>query len=129
MPNQAAAGALQLLVELESQQVENLIDKGAGGIPQLDGSDKPAEEETDEIEACFTFVSDHGDEDVRESLKELFEDKLLPSFPTLVSRVRVERLTADHLCKVKLQIPVTKNNFSWPELPGYPDLFKNVMRL
>ena len=38
MPNQAA-GALQLLVQLESHMVENLIEKGAGGIPQLDGSD------------------------------------------------------------------------------------------
>ena len=127
-PNKPAA-AQQFLVQLESQQAGNVVDKGAGGIPQVDGSDKPAEEDTNEVEACFTFVSDYGDEDVRDSLRELLEDNLVPSSPTLVSRVRVEKLSADHLCKVTLQIPVTKKDFSWPELPGYPDMLKNVKRL
>ena len=128
LPNHTA-GAQQLVVQLDNQQAGNLVDNGADGIPQVDGSDKPAEEDTNEVEACFTFVSDYGDEDVRDSLRELLEDNLVPSPPTLVSRVRVEKLSADHLCKVTLQIPVTKKDFSWPELPGYPDMFKNVKRL
>ena len=110
-PNKAAA-AQQLLVQLESQQAGNVVDKGAGGIPQLDGFDKPAVEETKEAEAHFTFISDYGDEDVLDSFRELFEDKLVPSYPTLVSRVRIERISADHLCSVKLNIPDTKRDFS-----------------
>ena len=117
-PNKAAA-AQQLLVQLESQQAGNVVDKGAGGIPQVDGSDKPAEEDTNEVEACFTFVSDYGNEDVRDSLRELLEDNLVPSSPTLVSRVRIERISADHLCTVKLNIPDTKRDFSWPEMPDF----------
>ena len=117
------------MVQLDDQQAENLVDNEAGGIPQVDGSDKPAEENRSEVEACFTFISDYGDEDVRDSLRELLEDNLLPSPPTLVSRVRVEKLSADHLCKVTLKIPGAKTDFFWPELPGYPDFFKNVKRL
>ena len=128
LPNHTA-GAQQLLVQLDGQQAGNLVEKVAGGIPQVDGSDKPAEEDTNEVEACFTFVSDYGDEDVRDSLRELLEDNLVPSSPTLVSRVRIEQLSADHLCKVTLQIPSTKEDFFWPELPGYPDMFKNVKML
>ena len=124
-PNKAAA-AQQLLVQLESQQAGNVVDKGSGGNPQLGGF---AVEETKEAEAHFTFISDYGDEDVLDSFRELFEDKLVPSYPTLVSRVRIERISADHLCTVKLKIPDTKRDFSWPELPGYPDMFKNVKRL
>ena len=98
-------------------------------IPQLDGIDKSAVEETMEAEARFTFISDYGEEDVLDSFRELFEDnKLVPIHPTLVSRVRIERISADHLCTVKLMIP-DKRDFSWPELPGYPDMFKNVKRL
>ena len=129
MPNKAAA-AQQLLVQLESQQAGNVGDTGAGGIPQLDGLDNPAAEETVEAEAHFTFISDYGEEDVLDSFRELFEDnKLVPSHPTLVSRVRIERISADHLCTVKLMIPDNNRDFSWPELPGYPDMFKNVKRL
>ena len=114
---------------LDDQQAGKHVDIEAGGIPQVDGSDKPAEEDTNEVEACFTFVSDYGDEDVRDSLRELHEDSLVPSLPALVSRVRVEKLSADHLCKVTLKIPVTKRDFFWPKLTGYPDFFKNVKRL
>ena len=98
IPNKAAASQ-QLLVQLESQQAGNVGDKGAGGIPQLDGIDKAAVEETMEAEARFTFISDYGEEDVVDSFRELFEDNnLVPSHPTLVSRVRIERIRAEHLC-------------------------------
>ena len=129
MPNKAAGGAQQLLVQLESQQTGNPVDQGAGGIPQVDGSENPTVEETKESEVYFTFISDYGDEDVRDSLRELLEDNLVPSLTTLVSRVRLERLSADHLCTVKLMIPDTKRDFSWPDLPGYPAFFKDVKRL
>ena len=78
LPNHTA-GAQQLLVQLDGQQAGNLVAKVAGGIPQVDGSDKPAEEDTNELEASFTFVSDYGDEDVRDSLREILEENLVPS--------------------------------------------------
>ena len=59
LPNQTA-GAQLLVVQLDDQQAGNLVDNEA---PQVDGSDKPAEEDTNEVEACFIFVSDYGDVD------------------------------------------------------------------
>ena len=91
--------------------------------------ESPVVEETDEPEVYFTFIGDYSDEDVRDSLRELFEDNLVPSQTTLVSRVRMEQLSADHLCTVKLKIPNIDKEFLWPGLPGFPDFFKNVKRL
>ena len=73
------------------------------------------------------FISNYAEEDVIDSFKEMFEDNLLPCLPQLVSRERVEQRSADHLCKVKMRIRSRKKaQFSWPELKGYPDFFKNV---
>ena len=58
---------------------------------------------------------------------DLFEDNLLPSLPQLVSREHVEQRSADHCCKIRLTLRSSeKANFSWPELKGYPDFFRNV---
>ena len=73
------------------------------------------------------FISNYAEEDIIDSFKELFEDDLLPSLPQLVTRERVEQRSADHHCKVRLRISSRKKAyFSWPELKGYPDFFKNV---
>ena len=78
------------------------------------------------------MISDYGDEDVRDSLEELMHDNLLPSATTLISRVQTPECrvqSADHLCTVKLKLPVEEMNFSWPDFPSYPDMFKDVKRL
>ena len=79
----------------------------------------------EDIEVLFT--SNYAKEDVLDSLKELFDDNLLPTLPKLVSRERVEQRNADHLCKVKLTIPCRKKEHF--VLRGYPDFFKNVKML
>ena len=74
-----------------------------------------------------TFICNEAEEDVADSIKELFDDKLLPNLPKLISRERIELRSADHLCKVRLKIPCSKKAlFVWPELKGYPDFYKNV---
>ena len=65
-----------------------------------------------------------------DSFMVLFEDNLLPSLPQLVSRERVEQMGADHCCNIRLRLRLSeKANFSWPELKGYPDFFRNVKGL
>ena len=87
-----------------------------------------AMEQNEDIEVLF--ISNYAEEDVLDSLKELFDENLLPTLPKLVSRERVEQRSADHLCKVKLTLPCGKTkDFVWPALRGYPDFFKNVKML
>ena len=47
-----------------------------------DAVEKGTTEEEETL--SFTFVSDYGDEDVRDSLEELMHDNLLPSTTTLL---------------------------------------------
>ena len=127
MPNQMD-GHQQLVVQLESQKELN----AAENIPQLDGDGIDSEEKAiveEEETLSFTFVSEYADEDVRESLEELVHDNLLPSTTTLISRVRIKNPSADHLCTVRLKLPVGQRNFSWPGFPSFPEMFKDVKRL
>ena len=91
-----------------------------------DAVEKGTTEEEETL--SFTFVSDYGDEDVRDSLEELMHDNLLPRTTTLLSRVLVKFPSADHLFTVRLKLPVEQGNFSWPGFPSYPDMFKDVKR-
>ena len=77
----------------------------------------------------FTFISNYGEEDVLDSLEELKEAKSVPDSTQLVSRYRTKPLSADHLCVVVMNLPVGQANFTWPELPGYPDFFQDVQRV
>ena len=61
-------------------------------------------EAPDDTEVEVEFVSNYAEEDINDSLKEIFDEKLVPSLPTLVSRERVTQRSADHVCKVKLNI-------------------------
>ena len=76
-------------------------------------------------------MSNYAEEDINDSLKEIFDEKLVPSLPTLVSRERVTQRSADHVCKVKLKLNIQgdKKRFVWPTLRGYPDFFKDVRLL
>ena len=122
----------QLIVQLESQQVHVDASHGeAVGIPQLDGIIENVVEVQPEVEekVTFTFISNYGEEDVLDSLEELKEAKSVPDSTQLVSRYRTKPLSADHLCVVVMNLPVGQAHFTWPELPGYPDFFKDVQRV
>ena len=86
-------------------------------------------EAPDDTEVEVEFVSNYAEEDINDSLKEIFDEKLVPSLPTLVSRERVTQRSADHVCKVKLNIQGDKKRFVWPKLRGYPDFNKDVRLL
>ena len=112
-----------LVIHLEDQQLDkDREEELADGIPQLDGNGYSTSESISvDEEASFTFVSNYAEEDINDALKELKDDNLVPNLPTLISRVQVQPRSADHLCTVLLNIPVTVVNFVWPELRGYPD--------
>ena len=117
------AGYKQLITVLENQSRT----EQAEGIPQVDGT--TAMEAPDDTEVEVEFVSNYAEEDINDSLKEIFDEKLVPSLPTLVSRERVTQRSADHVCKVKLNIQGDKKRFVWPKLRGYPDFNKDVRLL
>ena len=73
----------------------------------------------------FTFMSDYGEEDILDSFPEIF-----PGITAdLVSRVRVERLSADHFCTVVLY-PVPAQTFSWPAMdPVNTEVFRDIRRI
>ena len=101
------------------------LGKSHGNIPQLDGV---SDDETKEL--IYTFVSNYGEEDVLYTMQELLELKLVPSLPVLVSRVKINNGSADHLCTVRLRLLRDQFvNFAWPEVPGYPGFCRNVTRL
>ena len=71
-------GQQQLVVQLQGQQAQKVE-----GIPQLDWIVE--ERKNVENTATFTFISDYGDEDVKDSLNELMQDNLLPISSILIS--------------------------------------------
>ena len=80
-----------------------------------------------EENVTFTFMSDYGEEDIIDSLQEIF-----PGITAdLQSRVRVERLSADHFCTVMLH-PVPARTFVWPRPamdPVNTEVFKDIRRI
>ena len=73
----------------------------------------------------YTFKSEYGEEDILYSLEVLCQEELVTS-ATLVSRVRIRPLKADHQCTVMLKLATGKNkNFYWPD----EDMFREVQRL
>ena len=95
--------------------------------PQLDGMANPDAEPSRE-EVSFSFICNYAEKDIQEGLKELVEDNLVVSLATLVSRVLDNPRAADYLCTVVLMLPA-KTQFTWPEMPGFPDFYRDVKRL
>ena len=122
VPNQATGNQ-----ELSDQMENQLTTQPADGVPQLDGMADHDEEPSSE-EVFFSFACYYSEEDVQEGLKELVEENPVLSSATLVSRVLDNPRTADHLCTVVLILPA-KSQFTWPEMPGFPDFYKDVKRL
>ena len=110
----------QLLVNLG--QIETSLETRPSldsPIPQVDGGDR----EKIMLEDHYSFVSDFGEEDILFSLEEVFPPEKIA---TLLSRVRVSPLSADHQCHMMLR-PVQGKKTSWPALgPENVDVFREV---
>jgi hypothetical protein len=77
-------------------------------------------------EVLFTFKSEYGEEDIRDSLGEIFP----PFVAQLDSRIRLGRLAADHQCIVSLRsISGKGEELAWPELPIGDDVFREVKKM
>ena len=104
----------RLVLKLASGK-DRPVGVGAGPpspILQVDGSDE-------EEKVTYSFVSDFGEEDIEYALSQIF-----PSIDvTLVSRVRLQPRTADHLCIVKFKTAAGQK-FSWPDMvPDHVEMF------
>ena len=71
------AGYKQLITVLENQSRT----EQAEGIPQVDGT--TAMEAPDDTEVEVEFVSNYAEEDINDSLKEIFDEKLVQVYPPL----------------------------------------------
>ena len=86
-----------------------------------------AVKEQDEEEIVVDFVSDYAEEDVKDAIKELYDEGFVPSLPILVSRMRLTQRGPEHQCNVKLILSSRqKKSFTWPSLKDCPDFFQNV---
>ena len=75
-------------------------------ILQVDGAG-------DKEKVSNTFHSDYGEEDILDSLNELFPE----SSSKLLSRVRTAPLSADHECTVQVLVAADqKSKFIWPKM-------------
>ena len=105
----------------ESTQVAVLIEPA----DEIEKEVISKDELEDKKQVVFTFMSDYGEEDILDSFPEIF-----PGINAkLCSRVRVERLSADHACTVVLN-PVDAQTFSWPAMdPVNTEVFREIRRI
>ena len=105
----------------ESTQVAVLIEPA----DEIEKEVISKDELEDKKQVVFTFMSDYGEEDILDSFPEIF-----PGINAkLCSRVRVERLSADHVCTVVLN-PVDAQTFSWPAMdPVNTEVFREIRRI
>ena len=70
-------------------------------------------------------MSDYGKEDLDYALS-----RILQNFDaSLVSRSRLQLISADHLCTLKIKTDAGKT-FSWPDIPRYyADMFKDLQMI
>ena len=92
-------------------------------IPQLDG-------QSERLDDCviYTFISEYAREDVEYTLKEIFPEDVKA---ILMSRVKVigrGPRSADHICTLRLELPVPQN-FSWPAMMrDQAEVFKDIQK-
>ena len=77
-------------------------------ILQVDG------EAVEKGQAKYSFVSMYAEEDILYTIDEIFPRTEV--ICTLESRVRVELLSAHHLCVLKVKALDRGSNISWPEV-------------
>ena len=70
-------------------------------------------------ETLYHFVSDYGEDDIIYTLEELFPSKNF----SLLSRVRLRPLDADHECTVAL-LATAGQSYIWPEMIGIQSPYK-----
>ena len=133
-PRKAAESAMkEKPVIVEATQVTEIVD-GAHACEAKDSTEIVDEfcpdsayqvGKSDGKEVTFTFLSDYGEEDILDSFPEIFRG----IDAKLASRVRVERLSADHFCTVVLH-PVHSETFSWPAMdPVNTEVFRSIKRI
>ena len=72
----------------------------------------------DDDTVTYTFQSEYAEEDIIETLDEIFSDKKAAETTALVSRVRIEPSSNVHECAVEIKVATANKSFCWPELKG-----------
>ena len=102
------SSSTKLILELDkAKPVDEPVDKNAlSPILQVDGVG-------DKEKVSYTFHSEYGEEDILDSLDQMFPD----CSSNLMSRIRTAPLSADHKCTVEVQVAADqKNKFIWPKM-------------
>ena len=90
-------------------------------ILQVDGIDTALMNEV-----SFSFKSEYGEEDIRNTLGEIFP----PFVAQLDSRVRLGRLAADHQCIVSLRPFGRSDKLTWPKMSmDEEEVFRELQRI
>jgi hypothetical protein len=105
----ATADVGKLILDLAKEGQVMLVGTGLlSPILQVDG------EVVGEDQAKFSFVSMYAEEAILYTIEEIFPRTEV--ICTLQSRVRVEPLSAHHLCILKVKAIGSGRNLSWPEV-------------
>ena len=103
--NQAAASKKLILDLAKEDQVGTGI---LNPIPQVDG------EAVEEDQVMYSFISMYAEEDILYTLEEIFPQREV--ICSLESRVRVEPLSAEHLCTIAVKVIDKGRSLSWPKM-------------
>ena len=106
--SQTAAGGKLILDLVKEGKVMSVGTGPLSPILQVDG------EAVEEDQAKYSFESMYAEEDILYTLDEIFPKSEV--ICTLESRVRLEPLSAQHLCIVKVRAIGKGRNLSWPEV-------------
>ena len=106
--------AKKMILNLSSREAVRPVSPGKSSpIPQMDGV-----EDMDNDTVTYTFQSEYAEEDIIETLDEIFSDKKAAETTALVSRVRIEPSSNVHECAVEIKVATANKSFCWPELKG-----------
>ena len=106
--------AKKMILNLSSGEAVRPVSPGKSSpIPQMDGV-----EDMDNDTVTYTFQSEYAEEDIIETLDEIFSDKKAAETTALVSRVRIEPSSNVHECAVEIKVATANKSFCWPELKG-----------
>ena len=119
--SQTAAGGKLVLNLARNRQTKSGATGTLSPILQLDG-------EAVIDKAKYTFESMYAEEDIAYTLDEIFPRAEVKC--TLVSRVRVEPLSAQHFCILEVNAITAGRSLSWPEMKAdQAVVFEKVKRL
>ena len=120
------AGHVKLVIQLDKEENEPAEKALQSPILQVDGAVGSLEQHVAHGDTeVYSFVSKFGEEDILWTLQELFTS----SGASLLSRVRVRPMKAEHLCTVSVKVSAGQT-FTWPDMrKDQEEVFQDLKRI